>query len=142
MEIVMINWKKLYEVYTRSGVNKSSFYRNHLPGYFEDGESLPTLSELYEQFALIEQKSSRRVQGPTSKLVKVIDRYQPVAIEEPVEEPVEEPSIRASVAPDPAQIPNEKVELQLELPNGVRLTFSTATPEKFALDLISTTVVS
>lgn len=138
MEIVMINWKKLYEVYTRSGVNKSSFYRNHLPGYFEDGESLPTLSELYEQFALIEQKSSRRVQGPTSKLVKVIDRYHPVAIEEPVEEP----SIRASVAPDPAQIPNEKVELQLELPNGVRLTFSTATPEKFALDLISTTVVS
>lgn len=138
MEIVMINWKKLYEVYTRSGVNKSSFYRNHLPGYFEDGESLPTLSELYEQFALIEQKSSRRVQGPTSKLVKVIDRYQPVVIEEPVEEP----SIRASVAPDPAQISNEKVELQLELPNGVRLTFSTATPEKFALDLISTTVVS
>ena len=54
----MINWKKLYEVYTRSGVNKSSFYRNHLPGYFEDGESLPTLSELYEQFALIEQKGS------------------------------------------------------------------------------------
>ena len=46
----MINWKKLYEVYIRSGVNKSSFYRNHLPGYFEDGESLPTLSELYEQF--------------------------------------------------------------------------------------------
>lgn len=134
----MINWKKLYEVYTRSGVNKSSFYRNHLPGYFEDGESLPTLSELYEQFALIEQKGSKRVQGPTSKLVKVIDRYQPVAIEEPIEEP----TIRASVAADLAQLPNEKVELQLELPNGVRLTFSTATPEKFALDLISTTVVS
>ena len=121
----MINWKKLYEVYTRSGVNKSSFYRNHLPGYFEDGESLPTLSELYEQFALIEQKSSMRVQGPTSKLVKVIDRYQPVAIEEPIEEP----TIRSSLVADLAQLPNEKVGLQLELPNGVRLTFSTAAPE-------------
>lgn len=121
----MINWKKLYEVYTRSGVNKSSFYRNHLPGYFEDGESLPTLSELYEQFALIEQKSSRRVQGPTSKLVKVIDRYQPVAIEEPIEEP----TIRSSLVADLAQLPNEKVGLQLELPNGVRLTLSTVAPE-------------
>lgn len=117
----MINWKKLYEVYTRSGVNKSSFYRNHLPGYFEDGESLPTLNELYEQFALIEQKDSKRVQGSSSKLVKVIDRYQPVVIEEP--------TIRSSLSADLAQLPNEKVELQLKLPNGVRLTFSTAAPE-------------
>ena len=121
----MINWKKLYEVYTRSGVNKSSFYRNHLPGYFEDGESLPTLNELYEQFALIEQKDSKRVQGSSSKLVKVIDRYQPVVIEEPIEEP----TIRSSLAADLAQLPFEKVGLQLELPNGVRLTFSTAAPE-------------
>lgn len=123
----MINWKKLYEVYTRSGVNKSSFYRNHLLGYFEDGQSLPTLSELYEKFALIEQKSSKRVQGSLSKLVKVIDRYQPMAIEEPIEEP----TIRSSLVADLAQLPNEKVGLQLELPNGVRLTFSTAAPEIF-----------
>ena len=80
-----------------------------------------------EKFALIEQKSSKRVQGSLSKLVKVIDRYQPMAIEEPIEEP----TIRSSLVADLAQLPFEKVGLQLELPNGVRLTFSTAAPEIF-----------